>query len=112
MDIALWKKNIKEAVKDIADKNFQEEVWLHETNIVSSPVEVYCTLFDDFSFPDFLEAKEAHLTKEQKVAGRKLIDALDRYSPPGKELPSPKQMVRDPEWHKVRAVAQDFLKIL
>ena len=112
MNILLWKNNIKEAVKDIADKNFQEEAWFGKGDYISSPDELYCTLFDDFIFEDFLENDEAGLTDTQKRLGYKLISALESYSPKGQSLPEPGQMINDPEWSKVRDVAQAFFDSL
>lgn len=112
MDILLWKNNIKEVVKDIADKGFQEEAWFGKGDYISSPDEVYCTLFDDFIFEDFLENNEAGLTDTQKNLGYKLVSALESYSPKDQALAEPSKIINDPEWDRVRGAAQEFLDSL
>ncbi len=112
MDKILWRNNIKEAAQDIGSKEFQELAWFGKSDQISSPVEVYCMLFDDFLFDDFLESSDIGLSDEQKYLGNKLRDSLNTYSPPGSTLPPPEQMLDDPEWQKVRNIAREFVDSL
>lgn len=52
----LWKKNVSDSVRSIADRNFQELAWYGKLEgIASSPSDVYCMLFDDDDIEDFIE---------------------------------------------------------
>ncbi|HMS93167.1 MAG TPA: hypothetical protein PKD28_02145 [Candidatus Saccharibacteria bacterium] len=112
MDSTFWKKNIIEAIEDIADEDFQRTAWFGLSDKVSSPEEVYAILLYDFIFEDFLKLKENGLTESQKEACYKLIDALDAYPSHSSSLPSPELMIDDPEWEAVRVVARRCLEEL
>lgn len=64
MSPQVWKTNVMSAVKAIADEQFQRAAWFGLLpNVVSSPEEMICTLFDDFVFGDFLNASEIGLSQ-------------------------------------------------
>lgn len=112
IDAALWRENVIKAVKDIANKKFQQRSWFGKSIEMSSPDEVYNTLFDDVLFEDFLQSSDIGLTKSQQKCGLALIDALESYSPNGSRLPSPEVMIDDPKWQVARNAANTFLESL
>ncbi|TAH33001.1 hypothetical protein EYC58_02495 [Candidatus Saccharibacteria bacterium] len=112
MNITIWKKNIREIVQDIASRESQERAWFGKSEQISSPDELYNSLFDDFLFDAFLASSEVNLSSLQKELGMRLSSSLKEYSPQGQELPSPRKMVRDPSWQKVRDIARAFERSL
>ena len=100
-----------EAVREIADDEFQRRVWLGAGPEVSSPDEAYNMLLDDFQFEAFLALADNGLSDTQREKGTALVASLKRYSPDGEALPSPIDMIDDPKWEEVRGVARDFLSI-
>ena len=101
-----------EIVEEIGDRKRQEESWPIGKDNINSAVEMYCELFDDFLFDDFLREKENNLTTEQVELGRRLIKAMEEYSPSRVEILQEDYMLKDPRWEAVRRVARDFLHSL
>jgi hypothetical protein len=112
MDALLWRQNIKDAVEEAASKDIQKTAWAGGGDLVSSPDELYCVIFDDCLIVDFLESNPAQLTDEQISLGKDFVKALNWYSPDGQTLPGAIDMMRDPRWEKVRVAAALFLKSL
>lgn len=112
IDAALWRENVIKAVKDIASREFQQRTWFGKDEEVSSPDEIYNTLFDDVLFGDFLQSSDIGLTKSQREYGFALIDTLEEYSPDESQLPSPEVMIDDPKWQVARNAANTFLESL
>lgn len=112
MSPKLWRERIIEAVQDIADEKFQKSAWFAKSEEISSPEEVYSRLFDDFIFDEFLESDEVGLTADQKQKGRYLVEAMNAYPENSSNLPSPEVVIDDPQWKRIREVAQDFLNSL
>lgn len=110
MNLETWRVNILDVIQDIADKEKQEVSWPLGNDDISSPTEMYCLLFDDFMFEDFLASKENGFSDEQVSLGNRLVKALDKYSPPGQVLLSEQYMLEDPQWDAVRKVASTFLE--
>lgn len=108
----LWREKIKRAVEGIASKDFQSKAWFGKGDEISSPEEVYATLLDDFTFEDFLTNDDINLTDLQKNKGRRLVGVMEGYPPINQPNPNPYFVIDDPEWEKVRKVAQDFLDSL
>ena len=103
MEINEWKKCVLKAVKDIADANFQKR-----DRYVSSPEEMYCMLFDDFMFKEFLELKSSGLNLEQITLGHNLACKLEEYSYVIDRL-DPEEISADPKWHNIQVCAKKFL---
>lgn len=107
----IWKKNILEVVSYIADKNYQEKTWFgNSKEAVSSPEELYCTLFDDFIYEDFLNSATIELSSKQRELGWMLAQQMDLYQNNNPEKIDPKEIFNDPSWDEVRKSAQKFLE--
>ena len=50
-----WLGCIVDAARDIASREFQQEAWFPGGKIVPSPVEVYQTLMEDYTFDLFFQ---------------------------------------------------------
>lgn len=105
----IWKECILDSVSNIADKEFQKKSWFGGTEYVSSPEEVYCQLFDDFIFDDFLDSTDISLTKEQRNSGNILRDKLNEYLKTLDVISDPEEVFNDPIWEDIRNSAQEFL---
>jgi hypothetical protein len=108
----LWLANVVSAVQEIADINFQKNHWFGEGNLIASPEEALCGLFDDFMLDKFLESPLINLSSEQKIAGEIFRDKINDYFDKFAVIPEPDIIINDPEWHDVRKSAQDFLNTL
>ena len=79
INIELWRHNMTEAVREIADDEFQRRVWLGAGPEVSSPDEAYNMLLDDFQFEAFLALADNGLSDTQREKGTALVASLKRY---------------------------------
>ena len=112
MELATWKDNVLSVVKEISDETFQTRVWLRgEGPEVSSFEEAINRLFDDYLVEDFIE----EFRKEHGAAGwldrlQDLRVALDAYADATPRQVSPSEVLSDPRWSRIRALAQDVLR--
>ena len=110
MSSSAWKSFVIEAVRDVADREFQERSWFNKsTTEVSSPDEVICTLFDDALFEEFLESDEIGLNDIQRQLGKKLAKAMSQYNCIIDTKLDAQAVFDDPTWGRIRKLAQDFL---
>ena len=107
----IWKKNVLDAVNDIADESFQRKAWLTDSDQVSSPEEVYCNLIGDNVFQEFLEDPKNNINHLQKECGNLLIEELEQYFNDLPQFPDPGYVITDPKWNQVRLIAEKFLKL-
>ncbi len=109
MKSGTWERNILDVIKRISDRAYQERTWFGSTEIISSPEELYCELFDDYTYDDFLESPSIHLTQRQRNLGIQLKEKLNSYSKTIDELPDPKKVFNDTAWDEIRKLAKQFL---
>jgi len=107
-----WRRLVVAAIGKIADRTYQERTWFGADNRMSSPEELYCELFDDLLYDDFLEAGEIMLSEQQKAQGRVLKQALEDYSAELGDTPDPHLVINDPRWEAIRKAADSFLRVL
>jgi hypothetical protein len=107
-----WKTAILNTVLHIASKDYQEKSWFGKGDVISSPEELYCELFDDELFDDFLSSSQVVMTETQKQFGRQLKAKLENYSKIVSEFPNPKEIFFDPQWEEIRTVARKFLEAM
>jgi hypothetical protein len=108
MTVEGWKMMIETVVRDIADSRFQEQAWFGLGPDVSSPDELYCQLFDDAMFDQFLDGNPAHLTASQLAAASALRLKMNEYQLDDK--PDPRKVIDSPGWEAIRCAAQNFLR--
>ncbi|MEA5470555.1 hypothetical protein [Spirulina sp. 06S082] len=72
-------KNIQTILKEFADAEFQERVWVRgEGEEVSNWTEAMCKLFDDYQFDDFLDKSWPKLGLSEPIST--VIIYWDRFS--------------------------------
>ena len=103
-----WQSAITSVVKNIADKDFQEEEWLSDKENATSPKDLYCALFEGFSFVDFLKTPDKTRTEEQQLYGKKMTRAMIGYFKLRGKNPDPELVFNDPLWDNVRITAQNY----
>jgi hypothetical protein len=106
----VWKKHILDVVSRIADQKYQEKTWFGKSEKISSPEELYCELFDDYMYEDFLNSPIVNLNSSQKKLGRELKIKLDQFSIKYGDFTDPKKVFKDPLWDKIRKSAKSFLE--
>lgn len=106
-----WKQLIYESCSRIADKKYQSRAWFGLGSEVSSPEELYCELFDDLLFEEFLESKESNLSQEHRNIGLLLKDTLNDYPLKDDDFIDPQIVIDDPKWEEVRKLAKRFLEL-
>ena len=100
----LRKTLLVECLRQLADRSFQERVWVRgEGPEVSSYVEMVCQLFDDTGVGELLDAGGAAkaLGAEASQELAKLSGLLDGF-PPGLD---PASLLRSPAWTDVLRTA-------
>jgi hypothetical protein len=108
MDADFWRANILETVQQISDKKYQEATWLGKSEKISSPEELYCTLFDDFLFDYFLSDRDNNLSEGQLSLGAQLKDKINSFSRID-SYQNPMEILNDPQWEEIRQTAARFL---
>lgn len=109
MDTDSWKSSVLDVVRRIADESYQRTAWFGVGPQVSSPEEIYCELFDDFIYDDFLASTDVPMTDFQRSLGARLRDALNQYADSVEYFADPEKVCNDPKWSRVRVLAKDFL---
>lgn len=109
MEFKFWKSRVQESVEKVADEDYQRSTWLGKSDKVSSPEEVYCTLFEDFLFEDFLDSEENDLTGEGILKGRELSHKMSAFFNGSSGFRDPRKVLESEEWEGVRQIAKCFL---
>ena len=108
-----WLEALAKLIERIANKNYQEQVWLGKRlDRVSSWDEVIIQFFDDLDGDGFINGpwREAGLAEDQYNKLVKFRNALDENSQLWGDYPNPKMVLASSEWENVRKSARDFLK--
>ncbi|MGB8195205.1 MAG: hypothetical protein WCF67_24930 [Chitinophagaceae bacterium] len=105
--------NIYECILELSDSALQRKLWLNEDNdtgLMSSYVELYCTLFNDNNFDDFIDhgAPETRMPPELIHELNVLRELLNNYK--GEERKNQQEIIEDPEWKKIGVQAREVLK--
>jgi hypothetical protein len=88
MDRETWLRRILEAIRDLADEEYQERVWVRGNGPeVDSSTEAVCRLVEDYDLATFLDeaAKNAWVSKDQVAALQRLDVALAGYASNGED---------------------------
>lgn len=104
-------KNIYNKIVELSDADLQTKLWLNmnnDTGLISSYAEVMSTLFDDFSFDDFVDntASKMGLSRSVVLELLKLRDLLNGYN----EKESDEEIINDIEWEKVVEQAKKVIE--
>ena len=112
MSYERWLNSILEVAKETASRDFQQEAWLSGRPSTSSPTEIYCQLFDDYTFDLFYEMYSKDFTQRQLIAWSEFREQLERYENKYDEFPNEQTVFDDPDWQLVREVAARFVAAL
>lgn|GEM_PF-1481320 len=109
-----WIKSLISVVKVVADKEYQERVWLRgEGPEVDSWDETINRFFDDYDADNFVENHmvAAGLSESQQHSLRDLRDALNRYNDRIGDDYLLQTILNDPGWQRIRdGIANETLK--
>lgn len=109
MDMKCWKGKILETARKISSKKYQEDTWFGKGDKVSSPEELYCTLFEDFLFEDYLQAEDNSLSESQFSLGNELRNKMNAFAEKMDLYQDPKTTLEDPYWREIRQTAEHFI---
>lgn len=104
-------ENIYRMIVELASLSLQRKLWLNENNdtgLISSFYEFMSSLFDDFSFDDFVDngAKKIGFPNSLIIELKKLRELLNSYV----EKESDEDIINDPEWKKIVEQANIVIK--
>ena len=112
MEFKVWRTRIQESIEKVANEEYQKSTWLGKSDKVSSPEELYCTLFEDFLFEDFLESEQNDLPSEGIIKGRELSNKMSVFFDESVGFHDPQKVLKSAEWKEVRQIAESFLNYL
>ena len=111
MNRCIYKDNITGILSDLADLDYQRNIWTNldnPNNLCSSFVEAANMLFDDCVVGDYLEEGEILFDKAVTQALRELgaaVDAVDEYR-------TEEEIIADPLMEIVRQKAAEALRLI
>ena len=109
MERTKWWQSLLPVLQSFADINYQRKAWLIAGPDTTSPVEMYCELFDDQLFESFYETYADSFTIEQKETWVSFSEALEGCSGVINESFPPVALLTHPCWEKVRFSAAMLL---
>ncbi|WDD97739.1 hypothetical protein [Thalassomonas actiniarum] len=112
MNTELWKQHVVEILTNIADENFQKKIWFSDTLYCSTPGELYCILFDDYSIELFIDDNDVNLNANQKANGKILINLMDEFSEECGDNMTAENTINNLKWKAIRKQAERFLHTL
>lgn len=111
MDI-IFTKGIYTEILIISDIKLQEQMWLNpNSKLISSFIEVMCTLYDDNLFEGFVSsgASKMKFTTEMILKLQKLNDLLNSYKKTGYNYQYDRDIVKDKNWLVIVENAKDII---
>lgn len=103
-----WLNGIQNAIREIANHEFQERVWVRgEGPEVSSFTEAICRLFDDYNFDDFLDEHWHNFGFSSQLYP--MLDELRNRLNEYEEKETDAEIVRDERWDEIREFAKVVL---
>ena len=112
MDRETWLRRILEAIRDLADEEYQERVWVRGNGPeVDSSTEAVCRLVEDYDLATFLDeaAKNAWVSKDQIAALQRLDVALARHASNGGDAEDATR-IQSPGWQQIRNLAKKTIE--
>ena len=107
-------RELLRVVNRIADRDYQERVWLNAAGTeVDSWEETICQFFDDYQ-ADLLLAEGNEALAITPLQYAKLVsfkEALDRYARRFPDVISNRVVLEDPEWTKIIEMAKEVRQV-
>jgi hypothetical protein len=113
MDHETWLKSLLSVIRDLADEQYQERVWVRgQGPEVDSSTEAICRLFDDYDFEGFLAhcSKTRLLSSSQREALQTFAAAARQFASRNHDRLDDAARISTPEWRELRALAQQALE--
>lgn len=107
-----WLSCIRDVTRKISSQKYQDDSWFGKTDIISSPDELICELFDDYLFDDFINSELISLSENQINHAIIFKDDLNFFLESIDDDYSAHDIFNDPRWERVRKSARQFLKSL
>lgn len=109
IDYNLWKENIQNNLLEVSDTDFQYDVWVKGSrpNYISSFAEVYCQLYDNNMFEEFIKESKDILDAILLRKLSNLNEQLQKYDE-GKKTDA--QIINDPKWQEIVRIAKDAVE--
>ena len=104
-----WLNALLAVAREAASREFQQEAWLSGRPSASSPTEIYCQLFDDYTFDLFHETYSKGFSSQQLIAWREFKEKLERFGSKYDQFPHEQVVFDDPDWQLVREAAARFV---
>lgn len=104
-DFALWKQNILNEVRNIADEDRQRRSWLGVGPEADSPVEQICA-FDDARVPEFIASPKNGLNQAQRESLAHLTQLIDKFMAHAPLSLKPVELLDDANWRQIREQAK------
>jgi hypothetical protein len=108
----VWQQKLLSAIKEIADKRYQDNVWLEKNPMkCSSYTEAICRLFDDFDLDGYLKkyCQQKNFNDEPCHLLQDLRDILTKFDATLVNPVSDIDILKHPKWKLVIAKAQHVL---
>jgi hypothetical protein len=103
-------EHIINATIAIADGDEQERIWLNHPQPWQSFDELFQSLHEDTAWQAFLEEFGSKLGPTVLACWSEFKHALDAYYDQGADGLSRAEILKDPEWIRVRSLANAFLE--
>lgn len=105
-------KNIYDKILEISDLELQKKLWLNinnDTGMISSYIELMCTLFDDYDFDYFIEevAIKEKLSSNTVFELKILRKMLNEYT----EKDNDEEIINDVKWNTIVSQAKKVIQI-
>lgn len=111
-EINTWRQKVCDGLWGVMDEQFQRQAWYPGGKQMSSPDEVYNTLFSDYGFEEFMQLPDAGLSSEQSAAGHQLISMMRRFSDKMGRHMRPDDVIDHADWREIRHAAKRFADML
>lgn len=107
-----WRMHIIDCLADIGNADHQAQAWFGRGERVSSFIEMYATLMDDFMLPEFIESESSGISGFQRAAARTFVHALDEYADSVPDDVDSRAVFSDPGWNSIREMARRLARSL
>jgi hypothetical protein len=104
-----WKDSILKAVQRMSDVEYQHRSWFGHGPEVDSPDEMFCELFGDLQFEEFLRTDAGALSTAQQAAAFRLRDELDDFAKQSPTKLEAQDVFNDPRWQRIRTLAKAII---
>jgi len=103
-------KFFEDAIQAIADRNYQERVWVkglgEECDSFDETINEFCFYMERIN-ADYIKCG---LNKEEYLLLKHLESSVDEYCNTLPEIGIDEEIIKDPKWHAVSKLAKDVVK--